>query len=249
MEIKKKVALILDRTVLTCRSFNSAIIVAGGSGSRVGDGIPKQHRKINGVQVVALTVGVFEKCPIINEIIIVCRPGEEKIYEKYIAKYSWMKVTSVVVGGETRFGSVLEGFKKISDKSEFVYIHDAARCLVTNEIIESVGHEAAISGAAIAASRPIDSCKTEENGKLVNIDRNKVWLAATPQVFKTELYRAAAYMALQKGISVTDDASVAESAGFSVIPVDCGRENIKITEPIDFLIAETILKGRKSKNE
>ena len=248
MKIKKTASDILDKAILMRKSFNSAIIVAGGSGLRAGEGIPKQHRRIAGKHVIARTVDAFEKCAFINEIIIVCRAGEEKLYEKYAAKYGWMKVTSIVPGGDDRFASVIEGFKAISDKSGYVYIHDGARCLVTPDIIQAVGHQACISGAAVAACRPVDSCKTERDGGLKNLDREKTWLVQTPQVFKTELYRAAAYTALKDRIAVTDDASVAEHAGFKVVPVDCGRENIKITSPLDFVLAEAIIAEREKSN-
>ena len=88
--------------------------------------------------------------------------------------------------------------------------------------------------------------KTVEEKKLKTLDRNNIWLAQTPQVFMTDLYRAAAYSAAKAGTMVTDDAMMAEVLGFSVTPVECGTENIKITHPVDFAIAEAILKHRSS---
>ena len=157
-------------------------------------------------------------------------------------------MTAIVPGGETRQLSVLEGFKKISDKSDYVYIHDGARCLVTEEMIAKVGHAACFHGAAFAAHKAHETVKIAEQDKLSTADRNKVWLAQTPQVFQTELYRASAYTALKNCLEATDDAMLAEAAGFAVMPVDCGNQNIKITHPCDFAIAEAILHYRSKEN-
>jgi len=236
-----------DRIVGIDAKFNSAIIVAGGSGTRaMTDGTTKQMKTVLGIPVVARTVSTFESCPFINEIIVVAKREEIPLYDSMQVTYGWKKLVAVVAGGETRQESVLNGFKKISDKSDFVYIHDAARCLVTESMIAAVGHAAVFHGAAIAAHKASDTVKTVEEKKLKTLDRNNIWLAQTPQVFMTDLYRAAAYSALKDGSKVTDDAMMAETLGFSVIPVECGTENIKITHPIDFVIAEAILNHRNS---
>ena len=228
--------------------FNSAIIVAAGSGTRAGGDIPKQYREVGGLPVLVRTVSTFEACKFISEIIIVTRPGEEDVIKEYIAEYGWMKVKKIVPGKESRQFSVLEGFKAISDESEYVYIHDGVRCLVTPEMIEKVGEKAILHGAAIAAKKASDSIKISDKKDMIekSPDRNTVWQAQTPQVFKTNVYRAAAYTALKSGTTASDDASLAEACGFPVKLVDCGNENIKITAPEDFEIAEAILKFRES---
>ena len=238
---------VTDHVALIDKKFNSAIIVAAGSGTRAKTGdVTKQMMPLLGMPVIARTVSVFENCGFIQEIILVARREELALYDDLQVRYGWHKVTAVVPGGETRQQSVLAGFKRISDRSQFVYIHDGARCLVTEAMIAAVGHRACLDGAAIAASRATDTVKCEENGKLATVDRRTVWLAQTPQVFMTELYRAAAYQALKNDVQVTDDASLAEAAGFTVTPVDCGDMNLKITKPVDFLLAEAILKYREN---
>ena len=182
-----------DRIVGIDAKFNSAIIVAGGSGTRaMTDGTTKQMKTVLGIPVVARTVSTFESCPFINEIIVVAKREEIPLYDSMQVTYGWKKLVAVVAGGETRQESVLNGFKKISDKSDFVYIHDAARCLVTESMIAAVGHAAVFHGAAIAAHKASDTVKTVEEKKLKTLDRNNIWLAQTPQVFMTDLYRAAA---------------------------------------------------------
>ena len=234
-----------DRVSGITAKFNSAIIVAAGSGTRASKQTTKQMVSLLGIPVVARTISVFEKCKFINEIIVVARKDELHEYEKFKKLYNWKKVCAVVPGGETRQLSVIEGFKKISDKSDFVYIHDGARCLITERDIMRVGREACRHGAAFAAKKATETVRIEENKKLSTLDRDKIWLAQTPQVFMTELYRAAAYSAQKNNVSATDDIMLAELLGFEAIPVDCGGENIKITNPYDFAIAEAILSYRE----
>lgn len=240
---------ITDRINGIYTKFNSAIIVAGGSSSRIGGETTKQMTPILGVPVVARTVSVFESCKFINEIIIVAKKDEKDLYSSFIKSYGWKKVKAIVSGGADRQESALNGFKAISDKSDFVYIHDGARCLITEKMIASVGHTACIHGAAIAAQKATDTVKISDGKKLSTPDRKKVWLAQTPQVFMTEMYRAAAYSAKKNGSVATDDASLVEALGFNIFPVDCGKENMKITTPCDFAIAEAILKYREAEEK
>lgn len=231
------------------KHFNSAIILAGGSGTRMRSesGATKQMMTLCGMPVVARTVLAFEGTPLVSEIILVVKEDELGQYDALKHTYHWEKVVKIVKGGETRQDSALEGFKAIDDRSEYVLIHDAARCLITREMIEKVSSAAYRYGAAIAACHPHDTVKSENGRGMIaeTLNRDNVWLAQTPQIFKTELYRASAYTALAKGgLSVTDDASLAEAAGFAVRPVDCGRENIKLTTPEDIYVAEAILKAR-----
>ena len=240
---------ISDRINGVYTKYNTAIILAGGSSTRIGGSKTKQLVPILGVPTVVRTVSVFEKCKFIDEIIIVVKDDEMALYDKWKVKYGWKKVTGIVIGGSDRQGSVLNGFKSISDKTEFVYIHDGARCLITEKMIRDVGHAACVHGAAIAAQKASDTVKIADGNKLSTPDRNNVWLAQTPQVFMTEMYRAAVYTAIKNGTVATDDASLVEALGFEVYPVDCGKENMKITSPCDFTIAEAILKFRESEEK
>ena len=233
------------------RSFNSAIIVAGGSGTRATcDGGTKQLRTVAGVPVVARTVNVFESCHFIDEIIIVSREDELALYDDFAKEYGWTKVSRVVPGGSDRQASVLAGFKCISDKSDYVFIHDAARCLITPKMIDAVARDVCKYGAACASSYSKDSVKrADEKGFITeNVARETVRCAQTPQAFKTELYRAAAYVAIESGLKVTDDCSLVENIGYRIKLTDCGSENMKITYPEDFDIAEAIIAYREKKN-
>ncbi len=233
-------------SVFTKKKFVSAVILAAGSSSRMGADTTKQWLEVNGIPTVVHSVKAFDSCPLISEIIICAKENELPLYEDFKTKFAISKPIIVAKGGINRQTSALEGFKRISDKSDFVAIHDAARCLITPQMISEVIKGAYETGAACACCKSADTVKIVCKNDLVEStpERKNIRLAQTPQVFKTEIYRASAYKALADGLEVTDDSSMAEHAGFAVKLVDCGRENLKITEPADIPIAEAILNYR-----
>ncbi len=252
MKISAKDVASLVRTLSKTANtphFTSAIIVAAGKGTRMQDasGKTKQHLTLCGIPVVARSLIAFQKCDKIDEIIVVARKEEMSEYERYTREYDLNKITAVVCGGDTRQDSVLCGFEAIDDRSEFVAIHDGARCLITEENIDAVLHDAYAYGAATAATRATDSTKLADSHGFITetVERENLWTVQTPQAFKTELYRAAAYVCKEEGFSATDDNALAEHVGFRVKLTDVGRENIKITTPTDLIIAEAILSQRK----
>ena len=226
--------------------FCSAIIVAAGSGTRCDcGGKTKQMTELMGLPVVARTIMQFEQSELINEIIVVAKADEMSRYEEMSADYGWRKIACVVPGGETRQKSVFNGLREVSEKADFIAVHDGCRCLVTPEIIKKTYSEARIHGCASAACRAKDTIKREANGIIEEtIDRSHVWMAQTPQIFKADILRAGAYIARDDGIDVTDDCMLAEYIGFKVKLVDCGYSNIKITTAEDMYIAEAIIRHR-----
>ncbi len=226
----------------------SAIIVAAGSSSRMGEtgGVTKQHMELLGIPVVVRSLLAFERCELISETVVVARADELAMYDEYKLKYGLTKLSAVVPGGETRQASVLRGFEAISPKADFVAIHDGARCLVTPEIIEQVCLAAYRNRAATAATAVRDTVKLADKHGFIDstVDRELVWLAQTPQVFYTPLYRAAAYNAVEEDFVATDDNSLVERIQNPVKLVECGRQNIKITTPDDLQTAAQILEGR-----
>ena len=233
----------------TRRRKVAAIILAAGSGTRMESDTTKQWLTVGGLPVVARTAIEFNNCADVKEIILCVKEDEKSLYADFAEKYGITKLKAITVGGETRQMSALAGFKKISDNITHIAVHDSARCLVTDKMISSVIKEASRHGSAIAACKSTDTTKIANSDQFVmdSPKRSTIWQAQTPQVFETEIYRASAYYALDSGVSVTDDSSMAEHAGFQVKLVDCGKENIKITEPIDIVIAEAILKDRENR--
>ena len=229
------------------KNFTSAIIAAGGNSVRFGGETTKQMTNLCGMPLVVHTLLAFEACDSIHEIIVVAKKSEMDEYSALCERYGIKKFAGVVAGGFTRQESVLNGLDAVSKKSKFVAIADAARCLITPEQIKEVCRYAYKYDAATAAHNTTDTVKIAASNGFIEstADRSTVWLAQTPQVFKTKLYRAAAYTALKKGFEATDDNSLVENAGHAIRLVECGTQNIKVTTVDDLIIAEAILKQRE----
>ncbi|MEE0968011.1 MAG: 2-C-methyl-D-erythritol 4-phosphate cytidylyltransferase [Clostridia bacterium] len=228
--------------------FTSAIIVAGGLSSRFGGDTTKQMTEVCGIPVIVHTLLAFEKSDRISEIIVSAKEDEIQMYDCFAKEYGITKLTKTVVGGQTRAESVLNGFEATSPKADFVAIHDGARCLITTEDIEKVLDSAIKYGAATASVSVFDTVKiVDKNGFIKRTeDRDLVRLAQTPQIFKRNLYCAAAYTAREEGFECTDDNMLVEKLGFPVKAVDCNRDNFKVTLAEDILKAETIFEKRKA---
>ncbi len=232
--------------------YTSCVILAAGVGSRFGtEGGTKQNVSVCGIPAVVRAALAFQKSDLIDEIVLVGRKEELPILNSYKEKYALDKVSAVIEGGKSRDESSYLGFKAISKKSSFVAIHDAARCLVTSEMIKDAVLAAYKFGAAASAERVVDTVKkcTPDGFIEKTVDREGLWLIKTPQVFKKNIYLVSAASARKDGLTVTDDCMMAEHAGFSVKLVDCGRENIKLTTRDDLALAETVVKKREGKFE
>lgn len=226
----------------------AAIIVASGNSTRMGEGISKQMLLLDNIPVVARAIMAFDACECISEIIVVAREDEFYLYREFQKLYKFKKFVRLVSGGKTRQESVRNGFLAVSKGVRFVAIHDGARCLITPEQIESVCREAYKHDCATAATRAVDSVKVSSGKNLYidsSADRNHIWLAQTPQVFKYEIYALALKKADAEHLVVTDDNSIVENLGVSIKLVECGRANIKITTPDDVPLALAILKSRE----
>ncbi len=227
-------------------NYVSAVILAGGSGTRVGGDKTKQMLEICGVPLVVHTLLAFEKCECINEIVVVAKKEELACYESFKSEYNLKKITRIVEGGETRQHSAKNGFDAINEKADYVAIHDAARALITEQQIKDVVMTAIAHGSAIAATRATDTIKYSEGVRISEtIPRKNIWLAQTPQVFKDEIYRAAVYTAFKEGFEGTDDSSLVEHIGIPVYLVDTGNDNFKVTYKTDLLRAERIILERR----
>ena len=233
-------------------NFTSALIVAGGSSTRMGDGVSKQLFKICGVPTVVHTLLAFERTPEIDEIIVVAKKDEIELYKEFKSLYGITKLKKAVVGGESRQQSAKNGFLAISNESNYVAIHDGARCLITPKEISAVCQAAYTHGAATAATRATDTIKLATKDGFIEktIDRSTVWHAQTPQIFDNSLYRAALAIGQRDGVKVTDDCSLAEYIEHPVKLVECSKSNIKITTADDIPHAAAIIKKRsKAKKE
>lgn len=233
------------------RPYTTAIVLAGGVGSRMQqEGQTKQFMLLRGAPLLLHTVRAFEACPYIDDLVIVARREEMQDVQALLTRYGIQKCRRIVPGGATRQHSAIAGFEAIDgEKTKFVAIHDAARCLITPGQIGDVVASAYATRAAAAACRVFDTVKKANADGFVTetVDRETLWLAQTPQVFSADLYRAAAYTAMQAKFTATDDMMLCERIGQTVKLIDCGPDNFKVTVPSDLCRAEAVLAMREEK--
>lgn len=212
-----------------------AIVVAGGSGSRMGSDIPKQFIEVGGLPILMHTLKRFKEADCDIEIILVLPETQFEYWETLCAKYTTVP-HQLVKGGKTRFQSSLNGVRVIQNEG-LVAIHDGVRPFVSSDIINESFKIAAVKGNAIVSVPSKDSVRV--NGHAV--DRSTVRLIQTPQTFQIPFIKKA--FEVEELNTFTDDASVAEHAGFEINLIEGNYKNIKITTPEDLIWAEVILKN------
>jgi 2-C-methyl-D-erythritol 4-phosphate cytidylyltransferase/2-C-methyl-D-erythritol 2,4-cyclodiphosphate synthase len=220
----------------------SAIIAAGGRGSRFGSPHPKQILMLRGRPVLRRSVEAFVAAGCVTDI-VVALPGELVANPpEYLRAGPGGKPIEIVEGGLRRQDSVARAFARVSSRADVVDIHDAARPLVSVALIEQTVAAAAESGAAVAAVRARDTVKRVEAGRVVEtLPRETVVLVQTPQAFRVDVLRDA----LASSDDATDEAALAERAGHAVRVVEGDPRNLKITTAEDLLMLEGVL-GREA---
>jgi len=211
------------------------IVMAGGSGTRMGASCPKQFIEIDGRAILHITISKFlEAIPDINVITVLPQEHVE-VWKQYCYSHNFTAKQTLVVGGITRFHSVKNGLAKVPEGA-LVAVHDGVRPLLTPELIRQLFEQAAEKGAVVPSVPVVDTIKTKE-GKYV--DRSNLLSVQTPQIFYSELLKKA--YELPYKTSFTDDASVLEADGETVSYVPGERYNIKVTTPDDLLICNAVL--------
>lgn len=225
----------------------SAIIPAAGQGKRMGMGQNKVHLTLGNETILTLTLKIFDQLDEVEELIVVVRPDEvEACLEQIFLPGRFQKPYKVVAGGKERQDSVKAGLAVLSRHTDFVLIHDGARPLITNDLIQGALEAAALHGTAVLAVPVKDTIKVvQANGFVKQTpERSTLRAVQTPQIFSRALICRAYEHATETGILGTDDASLVEALGESVYLVSGSYENIKITTPEDLLLAESILRRR-----
>jgi 2-C-methyl-D-erythritol 4-phosphate cytidylyltransferase len=223
-----------------------AVIVAAGKGVRMNSGIPKQYLKLGGTSLLSFTIGAFDKCVAVDEIILVLPPEDIGFrLEKIITPASFKKKITPVAGGPTRQDSVYNGLAAVPDDESIVLIHDGVRPFISTSAIEECVSEAALSGACIAALPASDTLKLADGSEHVEktLERSSVWLAQTPQAFRCSIIKKAHERARNDGFHGTDDASLVERIGVKVKLVRGSVMNIKVTTPGDLETAKAFLRS------
>lgn len=220
-----------------------AVIVAAGRGTRMGAGVNKQFLEIRNKPILYYTLKAFERCRLIDEIILVTAKNEiEYCKKEIIEKYDIKKVYQIVEGGQERQHSVYNGLKALTE-CNIVLIHDGARPFVSNRIIEDGIRYSEIYNACSCGVQPKDTIKVKDcNGFSVSTpDRNSLFSVQTPQCFQYELIINCHNQVLADDIKVTDDTSLAEYYGHRVFLYEGSYNNIKITTPEDLILGEILV--------
>ena len=226
----------------------TALVAAAGSSSRM-DGINKLLAPLDGVPVLVRTLTSLQLATRVDEIVIAAREEDLLEISELCHTYDITKCSKVVRGGESRVHSVLLAALEVAPETELLAVQDGARPLVLPELIDQVILTAARCGAAAPAVPVKDTVKLVKDGGAVEqtLDRVQLRAVQTPQVFDAELLRAALKDALESGVPITDDCSAIERLGKVVFLVEGDEENLKITTPLDLLLAEAVLQARKER--
>jgi 2-C-methyl-D-erythritol 4-phosphate cytidylyltransferase len=229
----------------------AALILAGGKGERVGGNIPKQFHLLASKKLVNYSLEAFDSLEEIEEIVLVLPPFFAEMLQIKMDLKQFGKLKAIASGGELRQDSVVNGLKALSEDVEFVIIHDGARPFppikATREAIKSARQ----FGAAILGIPVTDTVKSADPNNFImkTMDRRKMWLAQTPQVFRKTVIMEAYRKSRTMGVNVTDDASAVEILGNPVKMVLGSPFNIKITVKEDLGFARQILEYLKDSSE
>jgi 2-C-methyl-D-erythritol 4-phosphate cytidylyltransferase len=218
-----------------------AVIVAGGSGLRMKISVPKQFLPLMGKPVLLHTLDTFLESYSDLEVILVLPVAHLDTGIKIAEQSIDPKRVKITTGGETRFHSVQNGLRIIQQHC-IIFVHDAVRCLISTDLIHRCYEGALDKGNAIPATTAVDTIRVTDFNGNHQIDRNHVRIIQTPQTFFSELVKTAFEQEYSE--EFTDEASVVERLGVKINLVEGEETNIKITRPVDLLIAEKILEER-----
>jgi 2-C-methyl-D-erythritol 4-phosphate cytidylyltransferase len=219
-----------------------AIIVAGGTGHRFGTDTPKQFLLLKGVPILIHTLNLFYNFDNNIELIVTLPPGYIEMWALLCTEYKFKTLHKKVEGGETRFHSVKNGLGAIKGLDGLVAVHDGVRPLASKDTLLRCFETARRTGNAVPSIPLYDSIRELKEDSSIPVNREAYVLVQTPQVFNLNLLKEAYKQPYNANF--TDDAHVVEKAGSKIILVEGNRENIKITNQSDFIIAEALMNGK-----
>ncbi len=221
----------------------AAIIVAAGSGRRIGAAVPKQLLPLGGKPILQRTLERFQSHPMIDDIIVVLPlQWVDELKRVMIEEWDIDKITAVAAGGAERYESVSAGLDAVDAEADVVMIHDGVRPFVGERLIRESIEAAIKTGAAVVGLPPKDTIKrVAQPNRLETLDRSQLVQIQTPQTFRSDVIRRAYRTAAEKKAFSTDDAALVEQMGGEVAVVPGEWINIKITSPEDLIFAEALL--------
>lgn len=228
------------------RPFCTAIVAAAGSSTRMGGEVNKLLLPLEGVPVLARTLTALDLASRVDAIVIAAREEDILPFSELCKSYGITKPVKIVLGGRDREESVYRAALEADPRTEFLAVQDGARPLVTPELIDAVVTAAFRSNAAAPAVPVRDTIKRREGDRVTEtVDRESLAAVQTPQGFEASLLKAALQSAMEAGAALTDDCSAVERLGKIVYLVEGDPENLKITTPLDLVLAEAILEDRR----
>ena len=208
------------------------IIAASGSGERFGSKTPKQFQKINGKEILAITIDRFHRISLIDEIVISTKPEYFTKVSTIIRKNNFRKVKKIVEGGKRRQDSVYNALLNLDNcnPEDVILVHDGVRPFVSSKLIHTLMEEVKFYDGVIPVL-PVSETVKEIEGNIVRktIDRSKIYFAQTPQVFRYEVLKRSFEKAYKENFDATDESSIVENAGYKIKSVQGESKNIKIT--------------------
>ena len=219
---------------MSSTSKHTILIVAGGRGTRMGGPQPKQFLQLAGRPVLMHTLEAFDRWDASARLIVVLPEDQIEMWKRLCEAYAFGRIHHVVAGGETRFHSVRNGLDAVASDG-LIAVHDGVRPLVAPSVIAACFAAAADGGAAVPVVPVVESVReVDADGGSRPVDRTRLRVVQTPQVFRADC--------LPYDPRFTDDASVVEASGVAVRLVPGNRENIKLTTPMDLLLAEQLMR-------
>ena len=227
---------------MSLTSKHTILIVAGGRGTRMGGPQPKQFLELAGRPVLMHTLEAFDRWDASARLIVVLPEDQIDTWKRLCEAHVFGRIHRVVAGGETRFHSVQNGLGAVASDG-LIAVHDGVRPLVAPSVIAACFAAAADGGAAVPVVPVVESVReVDADGGSRPLDRARLRVVQTPQVFRADVLRAA--YRLPYDPRFTDDASVVEASGVAVRLVPGNRENIKLTTPMDLLLAEQLMRQK-----
>ena len=225
------------------------VIPCAGTGSRAGVDIPKQYAPLAGVPMVLHTLKAFAAVPGLGHAMLVVSP-QDSLMAQLLTDHPQPAFTLTPRGGATRAQSVLGGLRSLQergvDPSDWVLVHDAARCLITPRLVQALLQACAKDSVGGLLALPLpDTLKASVGGRVsATLNRSDKWLAQTPQMFRLG---SLAQALEQPSEDITDEASAMEAKGFAPLLIEGASFNFKVTYPQDWALAEAVLNDRKQR--
>jgi 2-C-methyl-D-erythritol 4-phosphate cytidylyltransferase len=222
-----------------------AVIPAGGTGKRFGESLPKQFHLIKGKEIIAYTLEVFQNCFLIDEIIVAVQPEYSGLMKSIVEKFRLTKVKKIVNGGAERQDSVFNALNELNaGKDDLIAVHDAARPLLTKEILENAVKEAEKFDNVVVCCKAKDTLLKGDEFVTSYIERRDVYYVQTPQIFRHDVLKKSMEFAYKNNFYGTDESMLLKNAGFNVKIVEGSVFNFKITTKDDIKLFASLVESK-----